>query len=148
MQTTFPCEKVVVQVLLNFSRSASFRVYGLTNIDYIFCCYRKQMVKILKTAVHIQTEKKGGSSFCHKKINIYVNASSRNGTLGTHPSLHSPKWESLENVSESFEYFISQTFQLFLQQECIIFNPFLCILGNSPHLMCKRFHCYLMHSHI
>jgi len=71
MQTIFPCEKVVVQVLLNFSRSASFRVYGLTNIDYIFCCYRKQMVKILKTAVHIQTEKKGGHLFATRKL-IYM----------------------------------------------------------------------------
>ena len=29
---------------------------------------------------------------------LTVNASSRNGTLCTHPSLHLPKWESLENV--------------------------------------------------
>ena len=72
----------------------------------------------------------------------HVNASSRTGNLGTHPSLHPPKWESLE------KYYISQTFQLFLQQGCTIFNPFLCILGNSPHLMRKRFHCYLMHSQV
>jgi len=29
---------------------------------------------------------------------IYVNVSSRNGTLGTHPQFAPPKWESLENV--------------------------------------------------
>ena len=37
----------------------------------------------------------------------YVNASSRNGTLGTHPSLHLPKWESLKNV---FRKVLSITF--------------------------------------
>ena len=74
-----------------------------------------------------------------------MNASSRNGTLVAHPSLHP---QSGKCVSESLEYYISRTFQLFLRQGCTTFNHFLGILGNSPHLMCKRFHCYLMHSHI
>jgi len=58
-----------------------------------------------------------------------VNASSRNGTLGTHPSLHPPKWESLENV---FQKVLNKTFQLFLQQGCTIFNPFFMHFGQFP----------------
>ena len=38
-----------------------------------------------------------------------------------------------------FSYFFNKGVQILI---C-----FLCILGNSPHLMCKRFHCYLMHSY-
>ena len=53
----------------------------------------------------------------------YVNASSRNGTLGTHPSLHSPKWESLEKVFQKvwnitflkhFSYFFNKGVQVII----------------------------------
>ena len=39
-----------------------------------------------------------------------------------------------------FSYFFNKGVQFLIL--------FLCILGNSPHLMCKSFHCYLMHSHM
>jgi len=52
-----------------------------------------------------------------------VNTSSRNGTLGTHPSLHPPKWESLENVFQKvlnitflkhFSYFFNKVVQILI----------------------------------
>ena len=47
----------------------------------------------------------------------HMDASSRNGTLGMHPTLHPPKWESLENVFQKvlninflkhFSYFFNE----------------------------------------
>jgi len=67
-----------------------------------------------------------------------VNTSTRNGTLGTHPSLHPPKWESLENVFQKvlsitflkhFSYFFNKGVQFL-----ILFYAFWAI----PHIWCAK----------
>ncbi len=41
-------------------------------------------------------------------------------------------------VSEGFEQVHFSKFQAFLQRGCTSFNPFLCNLGNSPHLIVPK----------
>lgn len=80
----------------------------------------------------------------HVTILACVNASSRNGTLGTHPSLHPSPWKMFQKVLnitflKHFSYFLNKGVQFLIL--------FLCIWA-IPHinLMCKRFQWYLMHS--
>ena len=71
---------------------------------------------------------------------IYVNASSRNGTLGTHPQFAPPKRESLENVLQKvlnitfpfpkhFSYFFKKGVQFLIH-----FYAFWAI----PHILCAK----------
>ena len=66
---------------------------------------------------------------------IIVNASSKNGTLVTHPTLHPPEMGiGSKCVSEDFQQLSFSNFQAFLRRGCTSFNPFLSNLDNSPHL--------------
>ena len=66
-----------------------------------------------------------------------MNGSSKNGTLGTHPTLHPPEMGiGPKYVSEYFKELSFSNFQAFkfLRRGCTSFNPFLSNLDNSPHL--------------
>ena len=64
-----------------------------------------------------------------------MNGSSKNGTLGTHPTLHPPEMGiGSKYVSEYFQELSFSNFQAFVRRGCTSFNPFLSNLDNSPHL--------------
>ena len=64
-----------------------------------------------------------------------MNGSSKNGTLGTHPTLHPPEMGiGSKYVSEYFQEMSFSNFQAFLRRGCTSFNPFLSNLDNFPHL--------------
>ena len=64
-----------------------------------------------------------------------MNRSSKNGTLGTHPTLRPPEMGiDSKYVSEYLQELSFSNFQAFLRRGCTSFNPFLSNLDNSPHL--------------
>ena len=71
----------------------------------------------------------------HSAPEAYVNASSKNRTLVTHPTLHPPEMGiGSKCVSEDFQELSFSNFQAFLRRGCTSFNPFLINLEYSPHL--------------
>ena len=82
----------------------------------------------------IYVDKGNGAEQCNSTAAI-VNRSSKNGTLGTHPTLHpSEMGIGSKYVSEYFQALSFFNFQAFLRRGCTSFNPFLSNLDNSPHL--------------
>ena len=64
-----------------------------------------------------------------------MNASSKTGTLVTHPTFHPLEMGiGSKCVSEDFQELSFSNFQTFLRWGFTSFNPFLSSLDNSPHL--------------
>ena len=71
-------------------------------------------------------------AYLHITATTVVNASSKNGTLVTHPTLHPPEMGiGSKCVSEDFQELSFSNFQAFLQRGCTSFNPFLLTI---PHI--------------